>query len=84
MPAEHRAFVEVSRFMHRSFEADGERQVSAPVQLWFRNGGRAFLRTAACPPGINRKFTPNQISRTFHAFSPSLPQCKYFRFIDGC
>jgi hypothetical protein len=44
----------------------------------------ALFANSRMPAGINRKFTPNQISRTFHAFSPSLPQCKYFRFIDGC
>ncbi|KJC49428.1 hypothetical protein UP09_06870 [Bradyrhizobium sp. LTSP885] len=33
---------------------------------------------------INRKFTPNQIRRIFSDFSPILPQCRYFRFIDRC
>jgi len=33
---------------------------------------------------INRKFTPNQIRRIFQVFSASLPQCRYFRFIDRC
>jgi hypothetical protein len=84
MTAEHRAFAEVSRFVHRSFDTDGERQVSAPVHLWFRNGGHAFLANVRMPAGINRKFTPNQISRIFRGLSSSLPQCKYFRFIDGC
>jgi hypothetical protein len=43
-----------------------------------------FLQTSRMPAGINRKFTPNQIIRIFSAFLPSLLQCKYFRFIDGC
>jgi hypothetical protein len=33
---------------------------------------------------INRKFTPNRINQTFNEFSPTLPQCKHFRFIDSC
>jgi hypothetical protein len=40
----------------------------------------AHMRPAAF---INRKFTPNQINRIFSDFSPSLPQCKHLRFIDG-
>jgi hypothetical protein len=33
---------------------------------------------------INRKFTPNPIIAAFNKFSATLPQCKHFRFIDGC
>ena len=33
---------------------------------------------------INRKFTPNRIIAIFSEFSATLPQCKHFRFIDGC
>jgi hypothetical protein len=33
---------------------------------------------------INRKFTPNRIIPVFRKFSATLPQCKHFRFIDGC
>jgi len=33
---------------------------------------------------INRKFTPNQLIRIFRPFLAGLPQCKHFRFIDGC
>jgi hypothetical protein len=33
---------------------------------------------------INQKFTPNQIRHIFNDFSASLPQCRYFRFIDRC
>jgi len=34
--------------------------------VWFRNGGRIESTAKA---GINRKFTPNQISRVFCKFS---------------
>jgi hypothetical protein len=33
---------------------------------------------------INRKFTPNRMIAIFGEFSPIFPQCKHFRFIDGC
>jgi hypothetical protein len=33
---------------------------------------------------INRKFTPNRIIPVFGKFSATLPQWKYFGFIDGC
>jgi hypothetical protein len=33
---------------------------------------------------INRKFTPNRNIAIFSEFSATLPQCKHFRFIDGC
>jgi hypothetical protein len=39
-----RALARVSLATHGSFEADGERQVSSPIELWFRNGGRLNSR----------------------------------------
>jgi hypothetical protein len=66
-----------------SFDADGERQVSSPIDLWFRNGGRADYAHFFVFADINRKFTPNRIIRNFSEFSPSLAQCKHLRFIDG-
>jgi hypothetical protein len=40
-------------------------------------------RTFHAIVAINRKFTPNRIIAVFDEFSPTLPQCKHFRFIDG-
>src|ERR1700722_19285586 len=54
-----------------SFDPNGERRVSAPASLWFRNGGCAGRLAAAGEGPINRKFTPNQISRIFCSFSPN-------------
>jgi hypothetical protein len=34
-------FAALSRGLRRAFDADGERQVSGAIDLWFRNGGRA-------------------------------------------
>jgi hypothetical protein len=54
---------------HR-FGADGERPVSRPDQVWFRNGGCGTPSLLFCgKAGINRKFTPNQIKRIFRKFS---------------
>jgi hypothetical protein len=70
--------------LQSAFGADGERQVSAAIDLWFRNGGRAISAHFPVIAAINRKFTPNQLIRIFGGFSANLPQCKHFRFIDGC
>jgi hypothetical protein len=43
-----------------------------------------MARTFRATVVINRKFTPNRIIQTFDEFSPALPQCKHFGFIDGC
>jgi len=67
----------------RSFDADGERQVSGAIDLWFRNGGRAAQAHFFVFAAINRKFTPNRIIAIFGEFSANLPQCKHLRFIDG-
>jgi len=84
MAAKHRAFAEVSRFMRRSFDANGERQVSAAQIYGFEMVDAHRLAKVRKSAAINRKFTPNQISRIFSGFSPSLLQCKYLRFIDAC
>jgi hypothetical protein len=81
MAGKHRAFAEVSWLTRRSFNADGERQVSSAIDLWFRNGGRAVGDHSRV---INRKFTANRIIAIFNEFSATLPQCKHLRFIDGC
>jgi hypothetical protein len=72
-----------SRIKRRSFEADGERRVSATIDLWFRNGGHTRIGARMAVHAINRKFTPNRINRIFSDFSPTLPQCKHLHFIDG-
>jgi len=81
MAGKHRAFADVSRRTRRSFNADGERQVSRAIDLWFRNGGRGGGDHSLV---INRKFTPNRMIAIFNEFSAILPQCKHLRFIDGC
>jgi hypothetical protein len=43
-----------------------------------------MARTFRAMVVINRKFTPNRIITIFSEFSPTLPQCRHFRFIDGC
>jgi hypothetical protein len=70
--------------MRRSFDANGEQQVSAPQIYGFEIVDAHRVPKVRMSAGINRKFTSNQMSRIFSGFSPSLPQCKYFRFIDGC
>jgi hypothetical protein len=55
----------VSHTAAASFRADGERQVSGILRLWFPNGARTgILRT-----GIKGKFTENQIGGFFRKFS---------------
>jgi len=84
MAAKHRAFAEVSRFMRGSFDANGERQVSAPWIYGFEMVDAHRPAKIRMSAGINRKFTSNQICRIFNGFSSSLPQRKYLRFIDAC
>jgi hypothetical protein len=81
MAGKHRAIAEVSRLVSHSFNADGERQVSKAIDLWFRNGGCGGEDRSRV---INRKFTPNRMIAIFNEFSATLPQCKHLRFIDGC
>jgi hypothetical protein len=54
------------------------------MALWFRKGGRPGKAHFSVRAIINRKFTSNQFIGLFSEFSPNLPQCGYFRFIDGC
>jgi hypothetical protein len=53
-----------------SFDADGERRVSSANRVWFRIGGRGERPFFCGETLINRKFTPNQISRGLGKFSP--------------
>jgi hypothetical protein len=76
-------FARLSRIRRRSFDPDGERQVSGATDLWFRNDGRGDNAHFLVFTVINRKFTPNQIIAIFSEFSANLPQCKHLRFIDG-
>jgi hypothetical protein len=76
-------FAGLSRILRRSFDANGERQVSGTIDLWFRNGGRAQHAHFFVFAAINRKFTANRIIAIFSEFSANLPQCKHLRFIDG-
>jgi hypothetical protein len=52
-----------------SFDADGERRVSSAIRVWFRKGGCGERPFFCGEVVINRKFTPNQISRVFGKFS---------------
>jgi hypothetical protein len=54
---------------HGSIDADGEHRVSGAAPVWFRNGGWGWNGNSAVTSGINRKFTPNQMSRIFRKFS---------------
>ena len=58
------------RWRDGSFDPDGEHRVSSADFVWFRNGGCARRMHPSCIIiAINRKFTPNQISRIFGGFS---------------
>jgi hypothetical protein len=77
-------FAGFSRAIRGAFDPNGECRVSSAMALWFRKGGRAGKAHFSVHAIINRKFTSNQIIRLFSEFSANLPQCRHFRFIDGC
>jgi hypothetical protein len=65
MPTAEAAYL---RALPRSFGWNGERKVSAPRHLWFRQCAYprtevfdAILSIIAAFPSINRKFTPNEM-----------------------
>jgi hypothetical protein len=69
MVVKDRAFAGFSQQAPVSFDADGERRVSSASRVWFRKGGCGERRAFSSEFAINRKFTPNQISRSFREFS---------------
>jgi hypothetical protein len=73
---------------HASLNAHSARMVNdrfrAASIYGFEMVDARAARTLRAMVVINRKFTPNRIIAIFSEFSATLPQCKHFRFIDGC
>jgi hypothetical protein len=75
----HRAFAGLTRRPRASFNANGERQVSGAINLWFRNGGHAGRppRFPVFRPSIEnlRRIEPFGFSANFRRFYLNANTC---------